>query len=128
MLLTCCVRCSRASGRRAGLVQTGFSHSWMLLFSSVYFGIDLYHIVVSMLLFFFFFNGFFQTRWVLLLVAPFFAELLILLPCNNESYLLQIQKPLVFLCFFLSFSEYFQILPTSIWDQICVTKVTRELF
>lgn len=53
MLLTCCVRCSRASSQRARLVKTGFSRRWMLLFSSVYFGINLYHIVVSMLLFFF---------------------------------------------------------------------------
>lgn len=103
--------------RPVRLVKTGFSRSWMLLFSSVYFGINLYHIVVSML---FFFNGFFQTCWVLLLVALFFAELLILLPCNNESYLLQIQKRLVFPCFFLPFSEDFQILPTSILDQNCV--------
>ena len=41
--------------------------------------------------FFFFFNGFFHMcgyfcSWV----HCFIAELLILLPCNNESYLLQI--------------------------------------
>lgn len=49
----------------------------------------------------------------------FSAELLILLPCNNESYLLQIQKKACFLSFPLTFPDFQNILAlsTSVLDQ-----------
>lgn len=79
------------------------SRSWMFLFSSVYFGMNLLNIVVSMLFFLMVSSrhvGF--CSWL----HCFSAELLILLPCNNESYLLQIQKMACFLSFFSPFLTF----------------------
>lgn len=124
MLFMCCVRCSWASS----LVKTGFSRSWMLLFSSVYFGINLYHIVVSMLLFFSMVSskhvGFCSWLHCFSLSCWYcFHATMKVIYCKYKN-------DLFFSAFSFRFLNIFRYFQHQYWIKIvqfCVTKVTREL-
>lgn len=99
-------QCASDLLRLASLATTRYSFSFLYIF-----GTKLYDVVVFYVGFFF--KWFLPYVWLFLLLgALFFAELLILLPCNNESYLLQIPKKKKGLLIFFN-------MHTHIYKQLC---------